>query len=188
MLNDIVLGIHLPRCGHVSTLTDSIRARVSGQRWAGLWRHRGSCLFNKEAAAGKTGCFWFPSINTKRSRSEEKTAQREARIESWRPGESGKPAEGQKHISHSCPQTFVFFLCFIYLPMMASAVFVFFLSFSPLSPPFLLRQRNYTSLFSSWCCTNCKWWWGINYVTGCLRTLNGQKQNMCTHSHSRALD
>lgn len=39
-----------------------------------------SCLFNEEAAAGKTGCFWFPGINTKRSRSEEKKAQREARI------------------------------------------------------------------------------------------------------------
>lgn len=188
MLNDIVLGIHLPRCGHVSTLTDSIRARVSGQRWAGLWRHRGSCLFHKEAAAGETGCFWFPSINTKRSRSEEKTAQREARIESWRPGESGKPAEGQKHISHSCPQTFVFSLVLHLFTDDGLRRLRFFPFFFPPFPPLFLRQRNYTSLFSSWCCTNCKWWWGINYVTGCLRTLNGQKQNVCTHSHSRALD
>lgn len=27
-----------------------------------------SCFINQEAAASETGCFWFPSINTKRSR------------------------------------------------------------------------------------------------------------------------
>lgn len=52
----------------------------------------GSCFIKQEAAASETGCFWFPSINTKRSRWEggKQAAQREARFKSRPPRETGK--------------------------------------------------------------------------------------------------
>lgn len=106
----------IPRlaCGPAAPI-DSIHYDCVSQVLSGgrrFCRHRRSCLFNEEAAAEKTGCFWFPSINTKRSRSEGKTAQRKATIQSWRPGESGNPSPGQKHISHGCRHHL--FFCFIY--------------------------------------------------------------------------